>query len=256
VGNATQVLNTFKTNYDWPVRTASPPTGMAPVDLSQAEIFQYTAAALVTDRTINLMAAPAPAAVQQPLKAAASAVPSTAVAAKVAIGKEGPASKKKSPADPAERKKIAKERAVKNLGDGQKAITAAPDVQDSSVARDWFVDDVVERLSLEGSFSIYFFIGEVPPPNVATSDYMSYPTLAGVNHIFAAPTEACDNCGIQQHQAHLVTDTAVITSMLLDYVQIGQLEDLTVRNVKPFLIKRLKWRVVTVSAVPFLLYNI
>jgi tyrosinase len=106
-----------------------------------------------------------------------------------------------------------------------------------------------DRLAFNGSGTIYFFVGEAPPPNIATSDYLSYPTLAGVNHIFAAPTEACDNCGNQQNQAHLVTDTAPITPILLDYIQVGQLDDLTVRNVKPFLIKHLKWRIVTVSLV-------
>ena len=153
VGNATQVQNAFTTNYAWSVRTAShpkfgtPPTNMAPLDLSKAQVFQYTAAP-VADRAVNLMAAAAPAAAQQPLKAAANAVSSTVTAAKMAVSpsmKEGSASKKKSPADPAERKKIAMERAFKNLGDGQKAITAAPDVQESSVSREWFCDDVVER---------------------------------------------------------------------------------------------------------------
>ena len=96
------------------------------------------------------------------------------------------------------------------------------------------------RLDLNGSFTFYFFIGDAPAMNVASIDYLSYQTLAGANHVFAAPTEACDNCGRQQHQAHLVTDTAPITPMLLDYVQVGQLADLTVRNVKPFLIKNLK----------------
>lgn len=38
-----------------------------------------------------------------------------------------------------------------------------------------------------------------------------------------------------------------MTPMLLDYVKIGELEDLSRDNVKPFLVKRLKWRVVDVS---------
>lgn len=103
------------------------------------------------------------------------------------------------------------------------------------------------RLALNGSFTIYFFIGEVPPTNISTIDYLAYPTLAGANHVFAAPTEACDNCGNQQRQARIVTDTVPITPKLLDHVQTGDLADLTVRNVKSFLTKNLKWKVVTVN---------
>src|SRR5271156_291618 len=80
---------------------------------------------------------------------------------------------------------------------------------------------------------------------------MTQPTMAGLSHIFAAPIEACDNCGRQRLQATLVTSTAPMTPMLLDYVKIGELEDLSPDNVKPFLVKRLKWRVVDVSPSSF-----
>ncbi len=79
---------------------------------------------------------------------------------------------------------------------------------------------------------------------------MNQPTMAGLSHIFAAPVEACDNCGRQRLQAHLVTSTAPITPMLLDYVKIRELEDLTPEKVKEFLVKMLKWRVVDVSSRP------
>jgi hypothetical protein len=152
VGNASQVETAFKNHYSWSVRTAShptigtPPADMTPLDLSQAQVFQYTQAAAVSDRAINLMAAAAPAGLQQPVVMAQKAVSSTAAAAKEvggATAKE--TSKNKGPADPAQKKKLAKERTFKNLGDGQKSITAAPDVQESTVSREWFVDDVVER---------------------------------------------------------------------------------------------------------------
>ena len=152
VGNATQVETAFKNHYSWSVRTAShptigtPPADMTPLDLSQAQVFQYTQAAGVSDRAINLMAAAAPAGLQKPLMLAQKAVSSTTTAAKEVVGapmKE--ASKKKGPHDADQRKKLAKERTFKNLGDAQKSIIAAPDVQESTVSREWFVDDVVER---------------------------------------------------------------------------------------------------------------
>lgn len=73
------------------------------------------------------------------------------------------------------------------------------------------------------------------------------PTLAGFTHVFAAPVEACDNCGQQDEQAHLVTSTVPITSILLDYVETRILESMRPEHVKPFLVQNLKWRVVTVD---------
>ena len=48
-----------------------------------------------------------------------------------------------------------------------------------------------------------------------------------------------------------MTSTAPVTPMLLDYVKIGELEDLSPNNVKPFFVKKLKWRVVDVSPSSF-----
>ena len=102
-------------------------------------------------------------------------------------------------------------------------------------------------LALNGSFSIYYFIG---PKGGAVSmkpqDYSRAPTLAGSTYIFAAPVEACDNCGAQAQQGHRVTDTTPITAMLLDYIKIGELGSLDLADVKPFLVDRLRWRVQTV----------
>lgn len=154
VGNSIQVENAFKNHYSWSVRTASqpkfgiPPADMTPLDLSKAPVFQFTQSAAVTDHAVNLMAAAAPAGAQQPLAMAQRVVSSTIAAAKEVVDgatKETMAQKKNVPEDPAQRKKIAKERAFKNLGDAQKSITAASDVQESTISREWFVDDVVER---------------------------------------------------------------------------------------------------------------
>ena len=121
-------------------------------------------------------------------------------------------------------------------------VIAVKESADSDVIREWFVDFVVQRLALNGTFSIYYFVGEV------TSNIEHYghaPTKAGMSYIFTAPVEACDNCGKQDQQATLVQGTTALTPILMDYVQIGELESLSPDHVKPFLIKNLKWRVVT-----------
>lgn len=46
-----------------------------------------------------------------------------------------------------------------------------------------------------------------------------------------------------------MSNTAPITPILLDYVQLGDLADLSMANVKPFLVKNLKWRILTVRHV-------
>lgn len=79
------------------------------------------------------------------------------------------------------------------------------------------------------------------------ADWSALPGFAGVTHVFASPTEVCDNCGKQEHQAHLVTSTSPITSLLIDYVEKGQMASMEAQDVEPFLVKNLKWRVQTVS---------
>jgi tyrosinase len=64
--------------------------------------------------------------------------------------------------------------------------------------------------------------------------------------VFAAPIEACDNCGRDKEKQALVADTTDITPILLDYVKVSKLSDLSAGQVVTFLKNRLKWRVVTV----------
>jgi hypothetical protein len=71
--------------------------------------------------------------------------------------------------------------------------------------------------------------------------------MAGLNHVFTSSREACDNCGNQAEEGHLISGTNPVTPMLLDYVKIGELPDITPANVVPFLVKNLKWRIVPVS---------
>lgn len=71
--------------------------------------------------------------------------------------------------------------------------------------------------------------------------------MAGVNYVFTSSREACDNCGMQDDENLKISGTKVITPMLMDYIKIGKLQDLTPANVVPFLIQNLKWRIVDVS---------
>ena len=73
------------------------------------------------------------------------------------------------------------------------------------------------------------------------------PYLAGINHIFAAPREVCDNCGQQDAAGVLASDTVPITPLLLDYIMKGTLESMRAEHVRPFLVRYLRWRVVYVS---------
>lgn len=82
------------------------------------------------------------------------------------------------------------------------------------------------------------------------------PAFVGNTHVFAAPIEACDNCGRQEEQALLVTNTTPLTDQLLDYVEIGMLESMRPEHVKPFLVANMKWRVIGVSITSFGFENI
>lgn len=109
---------------------------------------------------------------------------------------------------------------------------------------------IIRSMALDGAFQIMYFINYEPGRSFDDSqDVGLAPTLAGLSYIFAAPREGCDNCGSQAEQALVVRDTSPITSQLLDYVEIGQLESMRPEHVKPFLIDRLRWRIYTVSFV-------
>lgn len=112
---------------------------------------------------------------------------------------------------------------------------------------------VPRRLALNGTFTIFFFIG--PFEDDVPAEYAVQPTLAGITHNFAAPVEFCDHCGGQEEQAHLVSGTVVITPILKDYILTGALTDLTPESVVPFLVEFLRWRVVTVSPSCFSITN-
>ena len=111
--------------------------------------------------------------------------------------------------------------------------------------------NTIPRLAPNGAFTIFYFVGPIVVTEPAK--YFLEPTLVGVNHIFAAPVEFCDNCGTQEQEAFVISNTTSITSMLLDYVKVlpesglEKLESMRPEHVKPFLIKYLRWRAVDVS---------
>ncbi|KPM45160.1 hypothetical protein AK830_g1416 [Neonectria ditissima] len=115
----------------------------------------------------------------------------------------------------------------------------------SKFSQEWYIDVVVERMAMNGSYTIFYIIGDVD--GQSGQEWSSLPGFVGVSHIFTAPIEACDNCGRQQEQAKLVTSTTPITSLLLDYANAGQLGSMNPEDVEPFLVKNLKWRVQTVG---------
>ncbi|KAG5799174.1 hypothetical protein H9Q69_001806 [Fusarium xylarioides] len=112
-------------------------------------------------------------------------------------------------------------------------------------ADDWYIDIVVERMFANGSYSIFYIIGDVEGRSAA--EWSSLPGFVGMSHILAAPKSICENCASQDETKQLVTSTTPITSLLLDYVQIGKLSNMEEDNVKRFLIDNLKWRVQTVA---------
>ncbi|KAK9769564.1 putative tyrosinase [Seiridium cardinale] len=116
-----------------------------------------------------------------------------------------------------EQKQIAITRTLRSMTDGKISTTDTFTKDESEVNRQWYIDDVVQSMALNGTFTIYFFIS------------------GRVIHIFAAPAEACHNCGQQRDAAQLESGTVPINPILLDHVIAGSLVDMTPDRVKPFL---------------------
>ncbi|KAF5693620.1 tyrosinase precursor (monophenol monooxygenase) [Fusarium denticulatum] len=120
------------------------------------------------------------------------------------------------------------------------AMSSSPQYAD-----DWYIDVVVERMLANGTYTIYYIIGDVQ--GQTGQEWSTLPGFAGLSHILAAPASVCENCANQEEQAQLVTSTTAITSLLLDYVQIGKLSNMEEDSVKKFLVDNLKWRAQTVA---------
>ncbi|KAH7073183.1 common central domain of tyrosinase-domain-containing protein [Paraphoma chrysanthemicola] len=134
---------------------------------------------------------------------------------------------------------------VEAVAEVQPTVSSAPEVKvpEEKVSREWYVDDQVQALALNGSFTILYLVGDFNQ-NTPLLDLRISPAFVGNTHVFAAPIEACDNCGRSEEQSLLVTNTNPLTDQLLDYVEIGTLESMRPEHVKPFLVANLKWRVI------------
>ncbi|KAF5983153.1 tyrosinase precursor (monophenol monooxygenase) [Fusarium bulbicola] len=117
----------------------------------------------------------------------------------------------------------------------------------SKFSQEWYidVDVVVERMALNGSYTIFYIIGDVD--GHSGMEWSSLPGFVGVSHIFTSSSEICENCADQERQVQLVTSTTPMTSLLLDYVKTRQLGSLAPEDVERFLIDNLKWRVQTID---------
>ncbi|CAJ0543941.1 Ff.00g040030.m01.CDS01 [Fusarium sp. VM40] len=98
------------------------------------------------------------------------------------------------------------------------AITSNPQYADH-----WYIDVMFESVYFETIFSI---IGDVQGQS---------------------GEEWSSLHGFVDEQRQLVTSTTPITSLLLNYAQIGKLDSMDEDNVKQFLVKNSKWRVQTVA---------
>jgi tyrosinase len=222
------VQKRFKDLYSWARRLTNkadpnvkPPPEMEPIDLSALYFFEGVQGFKPLDKpttTFSAVAAMAANVAQAPLNAVAASAPLDFAVKSKAVPDVVP------------------------------AFVSKPEVEivEDKVSREWYIDDVVQRLALNGSFSIIYMIGQFEH-DASGPELILSPTFAGLNHIFTAPIEACDNCKDHDEQGHLVTATTPITSLLLDYVETGRLGSMRPEHVKPFLVKNLKWRVVKVD---------
>lgn len=247
--SADQLRADFAAKYGWSRRLTpfqhfgNPPPDMQPLDLGKAQVYQYTSGVSSASRFKTLAAVEKELPRTQMLAKVASTVPPQ--------GAQGQAQPQIALAQ-TEASKATSPKAV-HPGSGHPPAAPLQAAEPPSqkplapkVSLEWFIDCVVERLALNGSFTIFYIIGDVH--GTSGAEWSTLPGFAGVTHVFASPTEVCDNCGKHEHQAHLVTSTSPITSLLIDYVEMGRLASMEAGDVEPFLIKNLKWRIQTASS--------
>ncbi|KAK9786302.1 putative tyrosinase [Seiridium cardinale] len=108
-----------------------------------------------------------------------------------------------------EQKQIAITRTLRSMTDGKISTTDTFTKDESEVNRQWYIDDVVQSMALNGTFTIYFFISGVPGDDIPVIHY--------------------------RDAAQLESGTVPINPILLDHVIAGSLVDMTPDRVKPFL---------------------
>lgn len=127
-------------------------------------------------------------------------------------------------------------------------ILSTPSAPPTEKTWQWYVDMEVERMALNGPFGIYYFIGAAGGEVTALpEDYLVAPTLAAFSYNFTSRIDNCANCAKQGEEGIKITSTEVLTPMLIDYIRIGDLRSLDPTDVKPFLVDRLRWRVLTID---------
>lgn len=117
---------------------------MQPLDLSHAQVFQYPAGTAAATAARSLMSA-APLDLMKGLVKDTVDSTAAAVTASVAPESEKGSTLPSHSHTHAHIKAMAAERSFRNTGHAQVPISAPSDVDESKVAREWFVDDVEER---------------------------------------------------------------------------------------------------------------
>ncbi|KAL0937178.1 tyrosinase [Colletotrichum truncatum] len=118
----------------------------------------------------------------------------------------------------------------------------------------WNVTFSVNKFALDGSFMIYFFLGDFSPD---IENWIVEPRLAGSSGVFASSNATinnggCANCAKQEASGFKYMDTVALTPALLTYWDNQEelygcrIDDLTPEIVLPFLTRNLHWRIVNI----------
>ncbi|KAB2569108.1 Polyphenol oxidase 4 [Lasiodiplodia theobromae] len=189
------ILESFYDKYDWSTQRQKGtkgtgiPTGMEPVDLESVPVFIN-----------NPSFSPAPSlAVKniQPMR--------MEMEQQVSGGNGGHTERMSDP------------KHIPSFPRGDDILKNEP--QGTRLELQWFIDSEVLKDALNGTFTIYFFVGPVREIDTNPTKWKLDPILAGVNHVLTATEETCDNCAQQSADGMKVSGTSAITPILLDYVE-------------------------------------
>ncbi|KAK2042757.1 Di-copper centre-containing protein [Colletotrichum somersetense] len=118
----------------------------------------------------------------------------------------------------------------------------------------WNATFSVDKFSLDGSFTLFFFLGDFSPD---VESWIVDPHLAGSSGVFANSRAAitigaCANCSKQEAVGIKYMDTVALTPALLTYWDSQEelygchVGDLSPDYALPFLVRNLHWRVVNI----------
>ncbi|KAF2402444.1 Di-copper centre-containing protein [Trichodelitschia bisporula] len=100
-------------------------------------------------------------------------------------------------------------------------------------AREWLANIKADKYSVEGSYYIFFFVGNFTKD---PSGWMNDPNLVGMHSVFSMA-----GGGSQKHSV-LVTGVVPLTHKLQEFVASGLIPDLGEISVRRFLRSKLQWR--------------